>query len=317
MRYLNKGEEHKIRDLYKQSFDDSDKFIDYYFQERIHKNHILVEEKEDEIVSMLSIVPKRIRIRGELYDIGYIFAVATKEDYKNMGIMKNLLSKCLKDMDTVQRYFTFLLTSNFSYYESLGFLGQKEASLTGVNPKATTQETSIDMKHIIKRKATKEDFTTLSVYAKSLYMLYCDIYVDKTVDYFIDLEKELSINGGYIELSFYENDLIDYEIIDNSIEDVNNNKLMVRLINIRAFLRDILNKFYKADNTNYEGVVIDLTDHIIPDNNGQYVIIDNNIVEKPESFKEDRRIEMNISEFTNWLIETTGFFKWVCITEET
>lgn len=317
MRYLNKGEEYKIRDLYKESFDDSDDFIDYYFQERIQKNHILVEEKDDEIISMISVVPKKIRVRGELYDIGYIFAVATKESHKNMGIMKSLLSKCLKDMDTVQRYFTFLLTSNFSYYESLGFLGQKEASLTGVNPKSKTKDDRIDMKHITKRRATREDFKVLSAYAKSLYMLYCDIYVDKTVEYFIDLDKELAISGGYIELSFFENEFIDYEIIDNRVDDVNNNNLMVRLVNIRAFLRDVLNKFYKADVSNYEGVVINLTDHIIPDNNGQYVIIDNNIVEKPESFKEDISIEMNISEFTNWLIETTGFFKWVCITEET
>ena len=46
IRYLENNEKQNIRPLYEHCFDDTKEYTDYYFQNRLPGNHVIVNERE-------------------------------------------------------------------------------------------------------------------------------------------------------------------------------------------------------------------------------------------------------------------------------
>ena len=56
IRYLENNEKQNIRPLYEHCFDDTKEYTDYYFQNRLPGNHVIVNERDNKmwIVFILS-----------------------------------------------------------------------------------------------------------------------------------------------------------------------------------------------------------------------------------------------------------------------
>lgn len=120
-----KAEEHgKTRALYEQIFkEDTREFVDYYYQYKAGRNRIYVieETKQQEALSMLHLNPYRLRMGEGEYDVHYIVAVATREDYRHQGMMRRLLEHAAGEMYHRGEPFTFLMPAAKEIYLPFDF----------------------------------------------------------------------------------------------------------------------------------------------------------------------------------------------------
>ena len=115
----------KTRELYESCFDTGKKdYIDYYYSEIIKRNLIFVCFDEDKIISMIHLNPYIYNICGNIDKVYYIIAVATKTEYRNKGIMNNLLECAMEYLKKNNVPFCFLMADNeklYKTYERHGF----------------------------------------------------------------------------------------------------------------------------------------------------------------------------------------------------
>ena len=90
--YINNKNNSEIRKLWKNIFNDSEEFLDFYFDIIIKKNRILIMEFMDEIIGMIHLNPYKLIIESREYNGEYIVAVCVKEEFRNMGLMKEMFS---------------------------------------------------------------------------------------------------------------------------------------------------------------------------------------------------------------------------------
>ena len=94
-RYLKPEERELTRELYHAVFaEDTERFVDYYYQYKIRDNAILVLEEKEKLISMLHLNPYTMIVNGYEFPCNYIVAVATDPDYRHQGCMTWLIERC-------------------------------------------------------------------------------------------------------------------------------------------------------------------------------------------------------------------------------
>ena len=122
IRYLSPEEKERSRELYEDCFpEDTERFVDYYYKEKCKDNQILVLEDQEGICSMIHLNPFTISMYGNLAQVCYIVAVATREDCRRNGYMLQLMERAFYDRYRAGDPFTFLIPANPDYYYSCGF----------------------------------------------------------------------------------------------------------------------------------------------------------------------------------------------------
>ena len=117
------------KELYAASFEDSENFVNYYYENMVCYNRILVLKVKDKIASMLHIVPKCFENLGEA---DYYYAIATDKKHQNKGYMARLLRKALKLSHKSGKGLVYLVPSVKGLYEKFGFspYGERFSPLT-------------------------------------------------------------------------------------------------------------------------------------------------------------------------------------------
>lgn len=138
IRYLEQNEKQRTRAMYEANFpEDSEQFIDYYYEWKRKDNQILVMEEKEEQMSflrteemaetgdgfqvMLHLNPYEFRICKEAVKLNYIVAVATDASVRKQGKMAEVMKCALLDMAKEHQPFTFLIPANPKVYLSSGF----------------------------------------------------------------------------------------------------------------------------------------------------------------------------------------------------
>lgn len=99
----------KTRNLYEECFpNDSKRLVDYYYSVLARRNIILTLEDQDKIVSMIHLNPYLYSVCGEKTNIHYLFAIATKEEYRHKGFMKELINEAISYLSKTNEPFCYL-----------------------------------------------------------------------------------------------------------------------------------------------------------------------------------------------------------------
>lgn len=123
LRYLARTEKGLCRELWEEAFpEDSQSFDDYYFSEKLKENRILVRTEDGQIAAMLHRNPYRIYIRGQRQSCDYIVGVATRQDKRHRGYMRQLLERVFQDMTEEQMPFCFLMPADPAIYQPFDFV---------------------------------------------------------------------------------------------------------------------------------------------------------------------------------------------------
>ena len=114
-----------IYDMWQRNFQDPVRYADFYFKEVYGKNRVLLSltEEEDETVirGMIHLNPYRLHARGKSFPASYIVGVATDEDYRRQGVMRELLARTFSSLREEGQPFTYLMPADENYYLPFDF----------------------------------------------------------------------------------------------------------------------------------------------------------------------------------------------------
>lgn len=88
----------ELRQVWKHIFNDDDKFLDWFFNERFQPELCTLVEQDDRIVSCLHSVISKVRVRNMLIPCILISGVSTLDEYRGQGLMRKSFSYHLKRM---------------------------------------------------------------------------------------------------------------------------------------------------------------------------------------------------------------------------
>ena len=134
IRYLSDSEKDRTKPLWERIFaEDSDRFLDYYYEVKTADNEILVLERDGEILSMLQLNPYRLQLGAAQVEAAYVIAVATDGRCRHQGMMARLLRRAMQDRQEKEQPFLFLMPAAEAIYRPFGFrFIYRQQSMTGV-----------------------------------------------------------------------------------------------------------------------------------------------------------------------------------------
>ncbi len=179
--YYEQGDDEtriSLQELWKKCFDDEDGFIDYYFDEQIKENKVLVARKDGVVVGMLHLCPREMFVCGEAVKCYYLAYGAVEKHNRERGIMQAMLQRAKEDMQKEDCLFAYLVPGHEEYYEEIGFHTVYE-----------TVEIDLDLQSIEDADAVPDDLSG----DRGYYMVRLKDMQDEAVDALAeDLNKKLA-----------------------------------------------------------------------------------------------------------------------------
>ncbi|MCR5556637.1 MAG: GNAT family N-acetyltransferase [Butyrivibrio sp.] len=109
------------RKLYEEAFEDPEKFVDYYYEDKCIDNRIIASVEEDEVISMLHLNPYFVNLNGKTVKSYYVVAVATTQNRRHEGQMRKVFEKTFEILSKEHVPFVFLLPVDQAIYSWMGF----------------------------------------------------------------------------------------------------------------------------------------------------------------------------------------------------
>ena len=126
-----------IRRLWQQAFGDTDAWLDTYFRFRHADANMYVTVVEDEeVASMLSLLPLQLTDGEHRFSARYLYAVATEEQWQGLGLSQTMTEYALEQLRTqgVQAVVTVPATASlFTFYAGQGFVPFSSMQMRTVN----------------------------------------------------------------------------------------------------------------------------------------------------------------------------------------
>jgi len=305
IKYLNQKEKIFTKPLYKEAFfEDSDSFVNYYYEEKLKDNRILADIEGESVRSMIMLNPYKISVFNKIYNLDYIVAVATGKEFKRQGYMRSLLNKALCDMNVEGIPFTYLIPANKDYYLPFDFAfvankNEYNANFSGLK------------KQVIKEEPDKELIFRILDFINNEVSKDNDVYTYRDENYFIRDLKEIASEDGFINIYSDENNIVAYESFWGKKlelkERIVSSKLANRKFgkeNIMVRITDIVELLSNFRDKEPIDIIVKINDNIIESQNGYFRI------EMDERCSSVSRIsdigdrgfaEFDIIDFTGWI----------------
>ena len=305
IRYLAQDEKDKSRPLYEDAFfEDSEEFVDYYYSEKCKDNQILVMEDYDRVVSMIHLNPFTVSMYGQEAKVNYVVAVATDEEYRKQGYMRQLMERVFHDMYEAEMPFTFLTPASPDYYYSCGFeYWESQIQLL------QDQDTIWNGRQRI-LAAVDADCARLADFSNETLAGQFDLFVKKDEAYYKRLIKEQECDGGYL-LLIRESDqvggifclnkglgmYIREPIMAHSCSEHTHAGMMGRIIDLERFCSMLKSQ---------EPISMDVRvrDTMIPENEGCYhIFVDKNGGQAKRTYGFEPEQSMDIAELGQFFFD--------------
>ncbi len=182
------------KEMWKKIFGDTDKYTDFYFEEKAKKSIVYSRYDEDDLVSMAFFRMAKVVYRGCECVCPYIVGVATQAEHRKKGFMRGLLEQGLADARQGKVPVAFLSPADPKIYESLGFEGayyRRRIEVKGNQNKWYTAATFSRLDAVGKERAA--EFARAQLYASDL-----DLYMQRSVDYYEMLHREMKSLAGKV-----------------------------------------------------------------------------------------------------------------------
>ena len=120
-RILNETEYELSKALWEECFGDGRSFIDWYYKERSKPEYVLGAFEGGELVSMLHMIPVRMRFGGGTSDVCMVSGVCTRPDMRRRGVCGELFQKAFPIMRERGFEATALQPFDPAFYERFGY----------------------------------------------------------------------------------------------------------------------------------------------------------------------------------------------------
>lgn len=124
IRYARDADKHELRQMWIEIFGDSKVYIDSFLNTVFLEKNTLLWEENHCVAAMLYMVPYRLIWGGKKVTCMYLYALATKPQYRKRGIMGNLITRANEICKKRGYAMTFLEPAGqelFAYYRNYGY----------------------------------------------------------------------------------------------------------------------------------------------------------------------------------------------------
>lgn len=276
--YLEQGQGAITRNLWKHCFpEDSDGFLDYYYEESGSLHRILIGETQKNIVSMLHRNSYTVVVKGREMCLDYIVAVGTLKAYRGLGCMGKILTTALNDMYREGRPFTYLMPAAEAIYTpyDFRFVGRIQKAQLRACEKYRIKMIPVESCDAHRIEAAKLMNQWLDIY---------DVHTRRDEDYVKHLLRELASEDG--QMYFLEKEqekvglLAQWGLVQKEqrllyapqslLENISMDfKIMARITNVETFL-PMFGVFNRNVNESCQ-IVMHISDPWIPQNNGRFL----------------------------------------------
>ena len=199
-------EQLKVRNLWHRCFHDTEEYMNFYFTWKTKDNTVYGIYDQEQLVSMIHLNPYRLSVRGNEVNSYYIVGVATDENYRKRGLMRQLLGSSLEKMYEENITFSYLMPASEAIYLPFDFriiTKQKRMSI----PVASIEQ----KEEIVSAASLKDQKGQMTFLTKE-----DDLLLSKLVDY---ANQTLRDQDVYTirDLSYYKRMLAELETFDGKL----------------------------------------------------------------------------------------------------
>ncbi len=163
----------ELKGLWKEVFGDSDEYLDIFFSRIYKENNTLVHCIDGKPAAALYMIPYEIYINGKYYLMQYLYALATKAEYRRKGIMTELIHQAHR-IGKKRGYISSVLIPAcqdlYAYYQHLGYniaYYQNKLILSKTEIKRLCRERGTDGTRFEIKALNKDSFQ--KIYEKSIW----------------------------------------------------------------------------------------------------------------------------------------------------
>ena len=214
---LTKEERQKTRTLYQTVFsEDSQKFVDFYYEYKIRDNQIYALWEDEQYVSMVHLNPYTMIVNGYEVSSNYIVAVATLKDYRHRGYMRLLLETALQQMAADKMPFTFLMPAAEAIYYPYDFrfvyeqkqIELDEAFFSARKEYKNDEYRNISQERIVDRDARFMDAGKMAAFVEENFSDCWNVIALRNAQYYQTQILEQQSEFGGMRLVFEEEKLV-------------------------------------------------------------------------------------------------------------
>lgn len=318
----------RTKELWNLCFEEEETFTELYFERRYNEDVNIFIEENGQVISALQMLPYPMTFHQHIVDTAYISGACTHPDYRNKGVMKQLLSKAFAKMLERGIPISTLIPASdslFDYYDRMGFtptFNYTESVYLTKNLINQSNLTIKEVKHVepaiyeffnskmIERDCciqhTAKDIEVLEAanqleegkifagYTNNTIAAVAFTYTkDKEVHVLEIVAQDETIKKAFIQGIAQETDAEKITILEYPQKGKDEKLGMARIIDADYLLRIYANRYPKVE------LCFSLTDEMVDNNNGTYQIKDG-IVSKEDSL--ESRLKISIQQLTQALI---------------
>lgn len=121
IRYAKSDETENIKEIWNYCFDDSDSFVNYYFNDKYSRLNTVVVDEGEEIVSSLQLNQYKLTLNNKTYNSSYVVGVSTLPQVRGRGYMKNIMKFTLRELYAKGQLVSILMPIDYRLYRRYGY----------------------------------------------------------------------------------------------------------------------------------------------------------------------------------------------------
>lgn len=121
IRYAKSNETENIKEIWNYCFDDSDSFVNYYFNDKYSRFNTVVVDEGEEIVSSLQLNQYKLILNDKLYNSSYVVGVSTLPQVRGRGYMRNIMKFTLRELYAKGQLVSILMPIDYRLYRQYGY----------------------------------------------------------------------------------------------------------------------------------------------------------------------------------------------------
>lgn len=311
IRYLKQQEKERCRLLWEEAFpEESKSFNDYYFQEKMKDNRVLVREIDGAIASVVHQNPYEVMLGDVSCNVDYIVGVATDRTKRKQGHMRALLCYMLKEMYGEGMPFCFLMPADENIYLPFDFayvFQQPQWRLRADSGVEIRKGVPGDLDDTLRRE--------LSFWINNWLARNYQVYCVRDEEYLKRLELELKSEEGDLFLLYQDGRICGVQsfiglcereqrflLCDETFrEDAADAKpaIMARIVNLESFMKGIHLK--KGAGEAALEIWIRIEDKLVSANDGVFRWTVNQYGSSVIRQEGQAQLTLSISQLTQWL----------------
>lgn len=189
----------QVKELWRLCFQDSEAFIELYFNRRYTDEINASIQMNEQVVSALQMIPYPMTFAGSTLQTAYISGACTHPDFRGKGIMERLLTESFQQMAKKNTPLSILIPANeglFDYYARTGYASAFFRTRIEENiPEISNNNENLRYRHTTSFEQDIFEFFTQQAHERNAY-------VQHTAADFQTIMEDLQIGGGCVTVAY-------------------------------------------------------------------------------------------------------------------